>query len=120
VHKQTADNPTDVALGIAEPDGRRTAWGAYSYVEYQLATRWFAGVRGDLALPTIRVENELTWDAAPYVTFWQSEFVYLRLEYRHAERLPFIPPDGFPSSRRDDRVMLQIDWAAGPHKHEKY
>jgi hypothetical protein len=120
VRKQTSDNPTDVALGVAEPDGRRTAWGAYSYVEYQLATSWFAGVRCDLMLPTIRVENELTWDAAPYVTFWQSEFVYLRLEYRHVERLPFTTPDGFPASRRDDRVMLQIDWAAGPHKHEKY
>ena len=96
------------------------AWGLYSYLQNQLSERWFVGVRGDVARPTIRAEEELTWDVVPYITFWQSEFVYLRLEGQHGEQVPYTAPDGTPARREDNRVLLQIDFAAGPHKHEKY
>jgi hypothetical protein len=56
----------------------------------------------------------------PYITFWQSEFVYLRLEYQHGERIPYVAFDETPARRTDNRVLFQIDFAAGPHKHEKY
>jgi hypothetical protein len=60
----------------------------------------------------------------PYITFWQSEFVYVRLEYSHGEEIPYFEPDGTLygtlARRVDNRVLLQIDFAAGPHKHEKY
>jgi hypothetical protein len=118
--KQTATDPDLVTRGTAEADGERIAWGAYSYLDYQLGTRWFAGVRGDLALPLERAIDELAWDVVPYLTFWQSEFVYLRLEYQHRERFPHQCLNGAMAQQGDDRVMLQIDWAAGPHKHEKY
>ena len=114
----------DFEKGIAERDGDRVSWGAYSYVDYQLGPRWFAGVRGDIAMPTIRVEDEIAWDVVPYITFWQSEFVYLRLEYRHGRNIPYTRPDGMSeevlSTRTDNRILLQVNWAAGPHKHEKY
>ena len=107
-------------VGTYDVDGNRISWGAYSYVDYQVATQWFIGVRGDIALPTIRTQEEFAWDVVPYVTFWQSEFVYLRLEYQHRHDLPHYMPDGALGIKTDDRVMLQVDFAAGPHKHEKY
>lgn len=98
----------------------RRAWGAYSYLQYQFAQRWYAGVRGDVGQPVHRPDETLVWDVVPYLTFWQSEFVYLRLEYRHGRNIPFEDPSGNLAARTDNRVMLQIDFAAGPHKHEKY
>jgi hypothetical protein len=126
VDKQTPDDPDD---------GERQSWGLYSYIDYQLGTRWFAGVRGDAALPTIRGQyndDKIAWDVVPYVTFWQSEFVYLRLEYRHGRNIPHVlqsggagggtenKQDGALARRTDNRVLFQVDFAAGPHKHEKY
>ncbi|MBN2195311.1 MAG: hypothetical protein JW751_21010 [Polyangiaceae bacterium] len=96
------------------------SWGVYSYLQRQLATQWFAGVRGDVALPTLRDSDELTWDIVPYLTFWQSEFVYFRLEYQHARYLPYSAREDTLERRTDNRALLQVDFAAGPHKHEKY
>jgi len=107
-------------LGLWDPGGERFSWGAFSYVDLKLGERWFVGVRGDIALPTVRVVDDLAWDVVPYVTFWQSEFVYVRLEYQHGASIPSEQPGDRLELRTDDRIMLQINWAAGPHKHEKY
>jgi hypothetical protein len=120
VDKETTSIIEDVASGWAEEDGKRISWGAYSYLQFQLSPRWYLGVRGDVALPTRRVENKIAWDVVPYVTFWQSEFVYLRLEYQHGARIPHAHGDHEMETRTDDRILLQVDFAAGPHKHEKY
>jgi hypothetical protein len=101
-------------------DRYQSSWGAYSYLQYQLAERWFCGLRGDVALPTIRENDRLAWDIVPYVTFWQSEYVYLRLEYQHGRRIPYMLSESVQARRTDNRVLLQLDFAAGPHKHEKY
>jgi hypothetical protein len=93
------------------PHGTKRRWGAYSYLQYQLTERWFLGLRGDVAQPIALGEPETVWQVVPYATFWQSEFVYLRLEAQHG--------DGFPHGR-DTRLLFQIDFAMGPHKHEKY
>lgn len=98
----------------------------YTYVSWRLGRRWIVGLRYDDAeLPSPRSEllegltfreglRETAW--SPYVTFWQSEFVRLRFQYQHAER-DFVGPQG-PDD--DDRMWLQVTWAAGPHKHESY
>jgi hypothetical protein len=101
-------------------DQDQSSWGLYSYLQYQLSPRWFVGVRGDVAQPTVRSEDKLAWAVAPYLTFWQSEFVYLRLEYQHGRNIPYTTPDDRLARRTDNRLLLQIDFAAGPHKHEKY
>ena len=85
-------------------------WGVYSYLQYQFGASWFVGLRGDLVQP-VWDDDKLLWQVVPYATFWQSEFVYVRLEASHGQ----IAADG-----HDTRVLLQINWAAGPHKHEKY
>jgi hypothetical protein len=106
------------------PDGGSQSYlhagGLYSYVQYQLSERWFVGLRGDVALPTVRENDRVAWGVVPYVTFWQSEFVYLRLEYRHGQNAPYQTPQDTLGQRMDNRLLLQIDFAAGPHKHEKY
>jgi hypothetical protein len=107
-------------LPDSEPRTSQVSWGAYSYLQYQLSVRWFFGVRGDAVVPTVRANDDVAWDVVPYLTVWQSEFVYLRFEYRHGQRIPYLTSDGGLGRRTDNRVLLQIDFAAGPHKHEKY
>jgi hypothetical protein len=120
VKREMAREEEGAPLGLWDPDGERMSWGAFSYIDVQLHERWFMGVRGDLALPTVREEYEMAWDVVPYLTFWQSEFVYIRLEYQHGARIPHELPSERLGLRTDDRVLIQVDWAAGPHKHEKY
>lgn len=107
-------------LPAIEPRTSQVSWGVYSYLQYQLSARCFFGVRGDAVVPTVRANDDVAWDVVPYLTVWQSEFVYLRLEYRHGERIPYATSAGDLDRRTDNRVVLQIDFAAGPHKHEKY
>jgi hypothetical protein len=45
------------------------------------------------------------------LTWWQSEFVYLRLEGRHADG------SALPST---NELRLQAVFSMGPHKHEAY
>ncbi len=93
-----------------DPNGTVSGWGLYSYLQYQVDASWFIGARGDLVDP-LWSDDRTLWQAVAYATFWQSEFVYLRLEASHGEPGP---------AGHDTRVVLQINWAAGPHKHEKY
>jgi len=98
--------------------------GAYSYLQYQLGSSWYAGLRGDWVRPiegeafenphSGEVTNFARQDlyrAVPYLTFWQSEFVYVRGEYWYTLRF---------DDQVEHRLLLQIDFAAGPHKHTKY
>lgn len=98
----------------------------YTYLNWRLSRRWIVGVRYDDAeLPSPEIElfhnqqvveglRERAW--TPYLTFWQSEFVRLRLQYQHATR-DFVWANG-PDD--DDRLWIQVTFAGGPHKHEAY
>ena len=103
----------------------------YAYLTCRLNRRWLVGFRFDDAeLPHDRVE---LYDPAtlepidfadglkeraitPYLTWWQSEFVRLRLQYQYVSR------DFAASWGGDDdhKLWLQVTFAAGPHKHESY
>lgn len=92
---------------------RITALGGYSYLDYRLGRRFIAGLRGDYAQPLVlENEDQYIWQLIPYVTFWQSEFVFFRLEYSHLQ--------GKNMETEDNRFTLQLNWSLGPHKHEKY
>jgi len=104
------------------------AWGGYSYIQTKLSRRWETGLRLDYYEPdykhyAARPEVCLTplaypekdayrWQVGPYVTWHQSPFVRFRLEYNHE--------DGRRMEDPLDRIMLQVIFAAGPHKHERY
>ena len=49
---------------------------------------------------------------SPTLTWWQSEYVRLRLEYDLLDR-NFV-------STKEGRLFLQVTLAMGPHKHETY
>ena len=88
---------------------RKEAWGGYSYLEGLVRQNLYLGVRFDSVEdpfdPTVRVEG-----VAPYLTWWQSEFVRLRAQFQRLE-------DG---NGAEERFLLMLTWAAGPHKHETY
>ena len=98
----------------------------YAYLFGRLSRRWIVGLRYDNAeLPGyahgIHDPEEFReglkdtgW--TPFLTYWQSEFVRLRLQYQRIDR-DFISPRG---PKTDNRLWLQVTFAAGPHKHENY
>jgi hypothetical protein len=99
------------------------SYGAYSYIQAKVSRTIEVGVRGDIYLPDHRnfevedlVSDEAThvWQVAPYVTWWISPFVKVRLEYDHINGRNLGPEP------REHRVYVQLVFAAGPHKHERY
>jgi len=89
------------------------AIGGYSYLDYRLSRQFIIGARVDIAQPPELNNDEMyLWQVVPYITFWQSEFVYMRLQWNHLE--------GKNIDERDNQIFVQIDWSLGPHKHEKY
>ncbi len=90
-----------------------TGWGGFSYLNYRVNRRWYTGIRLDYQAPeTPAAPFAKTLQVIPYATVWQSEFVYLRFQYI----LQYLPDTGTKNSQ----FLIQVDWAFGPHKHEKY
>lgn len=117
-----ADEPEEFV-----PQRDRSTWGFYSFMEYQLSRRWYAGLRfdwsqypGQLAAGHHGHEhehahryasNDFTWALSPYLTFWQSEFVRLRAQYSYTDRhLKYQRDDS------DHALWLQCTFTLGPHK----
>jgi hypothetical protein len=93
-----------------EPVGDVNSIGFYSYIENKLNAQWWAGIRFDYTqLP--ETNDEYVWGISPCFTYWQSEFVFLRLQFSH-----------YDLTYGDDEniVWLQSVWSMGPHKHEAY
>jgi hypothetical protein len=95
----------DDLAGVAQE-----AWGGYSYLEALLRRNLHLGLRLDYAEDP-RFPADATWGVAPYLTWWQSEYVRLRAQ------LDYLEPD---VGEAVTRFALQLTWAAGPHKHETY
>jgi hypothetical protein len=93
-----------------QPGGNIKTWGFFSSIQWRLSARWLMGARIDY--------SQLPWDSgmkeqggAICFDYWQSEFVFIRLQYTFIDR-------NFDED--DHRFILQTSWAMGPHKHEKY
>ena len=87
-----------------------TRLGGYVGTTYRLGQRWIAGVRYDY-VETPEGPNEITHQIVPTLTWWQSEWVFLRAEF--TRRLSPVGADR-------NRLLVQAVWAIGPHKHETY
>ncbi len=96
------------------PDNNRiTAYGGYSYMEYQFNERWQAGFRFDYTQPfTINNKDEYLYQLVPYITWWQSHWVKFRLQYNYLA--------GKAMNIAEHFIRMQMVWAMGPHKHERY
>jgi hypothetical protein len=85
-------------------------YGAFLDLQARTSRRWVFGARYDhVEVPRGIADTE--WRFTPNITWWQSEFVYLRLEGEHRS-----------SDLEGKRNMLSLSavWAMGPHKHETY
>lgn len=85
-------------------------YGTFLDLQARTSRRWVFGARYDWVEAPRGVDNT-EWRITPNLTWWQSEFVYLRLEgeHRHTD---------LEGSR--NTLSLQAVWAMGPHKHETY
>jgi hypothetical protein len=88
-----------------------TRLGGYASAQLRLGQRLIAGVRGDWVESADPALTTHEWALNPTLTFWQSEFVYLRAQWTHARDLAGVT---------SDRFGLQAVWAMGPHKHELF
>ena len=92
---------------------RITAFGGYSYVEYKFHLQWQVGTRFDYTQPfQTNNSSKYLWQIVPYITWWQSNWVRLRLQYN------LLNGTELPSAQ--NTLRLQIVFAAGPHKHDRY
>ncbi len=97
-------------LHAAEAGTTSNRYGAFVDLNARLSRRWVAGGRYDW-VETPRGLDDTEWRLVPSITWWESEFVYLRLEAEHAHR-------DIEGGR--NLLSLQAVWAMGPHKHETY
>jgi hypothetical protein len=91
------------------PSETLTGDGGYLQANLRLSRRWILGTRADLVNGFENVPD--IFQLAPSLSWWQSEWVRLRLQYNYLK-----PEDG-PGN---NTVLLQFVWAMGPHKHESY
>jgi len=98
--------------GKETPDGYVAAGGAYSYLDFGVSEALVIGVRGDLTQPfSVDNDGDWIWQAVGYLTWLQSPWVKARLQLAHLDGT------GRPA---EERLIFQVVFAAGPHKHERY
>jgi len=85
-------------------------YGTFVDLTARVSRRWVLGTRYDW-VEAPRGPDDTEWRLTPSLTWWQSEFVYLRLEGQHRN-------SDLEGTR--NLLSLQAVWAMGPHKHETY
>jgi hypothetical protein len=85
-------------------------YGGFIDLQARTTQRWIFGARYDYS-QSPRGAQDTQWALIPAVTWWESEFVFLRLqgEHRHSEL-----------TGNQNLLTFQAVWAMGPHKHETY
>lgn len=115
---KTFDWKTELLYSYREtPGGETVTKGFYTTIQNKLNYRFWLGARvGYSELPFDH--DRFLWDYTLNLDFWQSEFVFLRLQYQYNRREIYYSTTGrIPG---DNTLLLQICWAMGPHKHEAY
>jgi hypothetical protein len=88
---------------------KETGKGTYLQLNYRANRRLVMGIRGDYLYDFEDFDD--TYQVVPTLTWWQSEWLYLRAQYN------YVKPQFEPGNHT---VLLQVVWAIGPHKHESY
>lgn len=97
-------------LHSTEAGVQTNRYGTFLDLQARTSRRWVLGLRYDYAQAPRGLEDA-EWRITPNITWWQSEFVYLRLEGEHRD-------SDLEGTR--NLLTLQAVWAMGPHKHETY
>lgn len=86
-----------------------TRLGGYVSSTYKMNQRFILGARYDyVESPDFGL---ITRQLVPSVTYWQSEWVFLRAQYQWQR---------IGTATADNQIAVQAVWAIGPHKHETY
>ena len=85
-------------------------YGTFLDLQARTSRRWVFGARYDY-VEAPRGFEDTEWRIVPNITWWQSEFVYLRLEGEHRDA---------DLGGTQNFLKFQAVWAMGPHKHETY
>ena len=93
-------------------EGIIKALSGFSYIDYRINQVFILGVRVDGGQKPVIGDDREFVQASPYLTIWPSEWVFLRLQYNYLWERGTKEPQHL--------VMLQVDFSAGPHKHDKY
>ncbi len=83
--------------------------GGYAQANYRWDRRWVTGLRADWL--DGYGDGPSVFQLVPSLSWWQSEWVRLRLQYNYLKRA------GLDA---DHTFLVQAVWAVGPHKHETY
>lgn len=111
-HYKTVEFRSEFFLSHREAEGETLdRFGFYSYLSNKMGARSWIGVRYSYSELPWMMDKEYEWDFSPYLDFWQSEFVMLRMQYSYTQR---------SYEENDHSVFLQSVWSMGPHKHEAY
>jgi hypothetical protein len=88
-----------------QPGGRQDAFGYFVSGDYQLARRWFAGVRYDRS---DRAEDAALRDTGQslLLTYWPSEFSQIRGQYRRIR---------YAEGENANEFLFQFQFAIGAH-----
>jgi len=88
-----------------QPDGLQSSFGYYVSGDYQLARRWFGGVRYDRS---DRAEAQALLDKGLsfIVTYWPSEFGQIRGQYRRTI---------YAEGSNADELLFQFQYSIGAH-----
>jgi len=102
----------ETALGVVKNKG------FYSLFHRKLNSRWWLG--GRLGYSEVPGDDGFEWDYTANVDFWQSEFVFYRIQYQYNRRNDLNYPGSLAGIPTGHSVVLQFSWAMGPHKHDAY
>ena len=86
-----------------------TGDGGYLQSNLRVSRRWILGTRADY-VNGFGTSPDI-FQFVPSVSWWQSEWVRLRVQYN------YLRPNGGPGNHT---FLLQAVWAMGPDKHESY
>lgn len=101
----------DGLLPAATDAGKDRAFGLWGAAETRLSEVWLVGARTDWVQDPVDPDQS-AWLLSPTLTWWQSEYVRVRLEYDLLGRSAITSNEGL--------FVLQVTFAMGPHKHESY
>ncbi|MFI5214315.1 MAG: hypothetical protein ACHQU8_07215, partial [Gemmatimonadales bacterium] len=88
-----------------------TRYGGYADATWKLSRRYTVSTRWDWLQAVDPAVASHEWAITPALTYWQSEFVFLRALYEHARDT---------AGALHDRFTIQAVFAMGPHKHELF
>ncbi|UCD24771.1 MAG: hypothetical protein JSW51_02300, partial [Gemmatimonadota bacterium] len=88
---------------------KETGKGTYVQLNYRANRRLILGARGDYIYGFEDILD--TYQLVPSITWWQSEWLYLRLQYNYVKS---------ETLQGNHTMLVQVVWAIGPHRHENY